>query len=205
MRGRIYPVRIMGDFDQIVYWDQQHGQPIAYKETFRITFEMSDRRTIEYRGTAEAEFVESEYMNREQIISEIAEEISRLEIPDVVVKTVDEGISISMEDIGFYPDSAVLLPGELEKLNRIAEILSRYPDRDILVGGHTALAGTSAGRMNLSIERARAVADYLLSKNVRTADRIVIQGFGAEVPVADNSTEEGRRRNRRVEITILEN
>ena len=73
------------------------------------------------------------------------------------------------------------------------------------MSGHTALAGTSEGRMELSIDRARAVADYFLSKNVRGADRIVIRGFGAEAPIADNGTEEGRRRNRRVEITILEN
>jgi outer membrane protein OmpA-like peptidoglycan-associated protein len=59
--------------------------------------------------------------------------------------------------------------------------------------------------MSLSIDRARTVADYLLSKNVRSADRIVIRGYGAEAPIADNSTEEGMRRNRRVEITILEN
>jgi outer membrane protein OmpA-like peptidoglycan-associated protein len=59
--------------------------------------------------------------------------------------------------------------------------------------------------MNLSIERAAAVADYLLSKNVRSADRVVIRGYGAEKPIADNSTQEGMSKNRRVEITILEN
>jgi outer membrane protein OmpA-like peptidoglycan-associated protein len=144
-------------------------------------------------------------MDREQIISDIIDEINRLDIPDVTVREVEEGISISLEDIGFYPDSSVMLPGEQAKLDRIAQILMRYPERDILVSGHTALAGTAEGRMNLSIERAKAVADYLLSKNVRSADRIVIRGYGAERPVADNSTEDGMRRNRRVEITILEN
>jgi len=99
----------------------------------------------------------------------------------------------------------VMLPGEREKLEKIAEILKRYPNRDILVSGHTALAGTSEGRMNLSIERAKAVTDFLLSRKVRTADRIVVRGFGAEKPIADNKTEEGMRKNRRVEITILEN
>jgi len=144
-------------------------------------------------------------LDRERLANEITGEINRLAIPDVNVRTVDEGVSISLEDIGFYPDSDVLLPGELAKLDKIAEILKRYPERDILVGGHTALAGTSEGRMKLSTDRAKAVTDYLLSKNVRTADRIVIRGYGAQKPVADNSTEEGRRKNRRVEITILEN
>ena len=205
VRGRLYPTRIMGDFDQIVYWDHALGQEVAYTEEFRLTFQMSDRSTIEFRGTAQAEFVESDYMDREQIITDIIDEINRLDIPDVTVREEEEGISISLEDIGFYPDSSVMLPGEQAKLDRIAQILMRYPERDILVSGHTALAGTAEGRMNLSIERAKAVADYLLSRNVRSADRIVIRGYGAERPVADNSTEDGMRRNRRVEITILEN
>ena len=210
VRGNWYPARIMGDFDQIVYWDHLSGHEIAYEETFRVAFEMSngisrDRLTIEYRGTAQAEFIESEYMDREQIISDIIEEINRQEILDVTVREVDEGVSISLDNIGFYPDSAVMLPGELAKLSGIVEILMRYPERDIVVSGHTALAGTAEGRMNLSLERAKTVADYFLSENVRSADRIVIRGYGADSPVADNSTEEGMRRNRRVEITILEN
>jgi outer membrane protein OmpA-like peptidoglycan-associated protein len=207
VHGRIYPVRITGDFDQLVYWDHALGQPVAYEETFRLAFEMSDtlRTRIEYRGTAYAEFIETEYMDRDRIISEITEELNRLELPDVNVRMVEEGISISIEDIGFFPDSAIMLPGEQEKLDRIAEILMRYQERDIMVSGHTALAGTAEGRMRLSVERATAVTNYLLGRNVRTADRVVIRGYGAERPIADNNTEEGRRRNRRVEITILEN
>ena len=204
-RGRVYPTRITGDFDQIVYWDHELGQPVAYKENFRVTFEMSDRNRYEFRGTAEAEFIEAEYMNKEQVAAEIIDEINKLDLPDVNVRVVEEGISISIEDIGFYPDSARMLPGEIDKLARIAEILKRYPDRDIMVSGHTALAGTQAGRTQLSIERASSVADYLLAEEVRTADRLVIRGFGAERPIADNSTPEGMRKNRRVEITILEN
>ncbi|MCL2800774.1 MAG: OmpA family protein [Treponema sp.] len=205
VQGRIYPVRISGTFNQLVHWDRQLGQPVAYTETFRIIFTMSNGQVIEFRGTAEAEFIESEQMDRDRIISEITEEINRLQIPDVQVRAVEEGIAISLEDIRFYPDSARMLPGEQEKLDRIAEILMRYQDRDILVSGHTALAGTAEGRMRLSQDRARTVADYFLSKQVRTADRMVIRGFGAERPIADNTTEEGMRRNRRVEITILEN
>ena len=205
VRGRLYPVRITGNFDQIIYWSRELGQEAAYEESFRLIFELSNGMVVEYRGTAQAEIIEAEEMDRGRITSEIIDEIGRLDIADVNVRAVDEGVSISLENIGFYADSAVMLPGETAKLDLIAEILARYPDRDIIVSGHTALAGTREGRMSLSIDRARTVADYLLSKNVRTADRIVIRGYGAEVPIADNSTEEGMRRNRRVEITILEN
>jgi outer membrane protein OmpA-like peptidoglycan-associated protein len=205
VRGKVYPLRITEDCDQMVYWDHSLGQAIAYSENFRITFEMSDGYRYEFRGTAEAEFIEAENMDREQIANDIIDEINRLDLDDVNVRVVEEGISISIEDIGFYPDSAVMLPGELAKLEKIAEILMKYQARDIMVSGHAALAGTAAGRMTLSVERARSVADYLLSKNVRSADRVVIRGYGAERPIADNSTQEGMRKNRRVEITILEN
>ncbi|MCL2185657.1 MAG: OmpA family protein [Treponema sp.] len=205
VRGRLYPTRIYGEFNQLVYWDHSLGQPAAYEETFRITFEMSDRITREFRGLANAEFIESENMNKENIIAEITEELKRHDITDVNVRAVEEGISISLENIQFYADSDRMLPGEHVKLNRIAGILMRYPSRDIQVSGHAALAGSREYLLNLSWTRARAVADYLLSRNVRTADRMVIRGYGADRPIADNSTEAGMSRNRRVEITILEN
>ena len=203
VRGRIYPRRIQGSHEQIVYWDPLLGQPAAYEETFRTVLDLSDGQTWEYRGYAEAELVEAPPMDREEIAREIAEDIES--IPGASVRVSDEGIIISLENIQFYPDSAVMLPGESQKLDLIAEILMRYPERDILVGGHTALAGTAEGRQRLSLERAETVAAYLMQRGVRRHEQVVIRGYGAERPVADNRTEEGMQRNRRVEITILEN
>ena len=201
--GRVFPRRILGASDQTVYWDTDHGQAAAYEEYFRTIIDLSDGQVYEYRGRAQAEVIEAPPMNKEEMVKEIAGDISG--IPDASVRVSDEGIVISLENIQFAPDSAILMPSERPKLDKIAEILMKYPDRDILVGGHTALAGTAAGRLQLSLERAGAVADYLLGKKVRTPDRVVIRGYGAEKPLADNGTEEGMRKNRRVEITILEN
>jgi outer membrane protein OmpA-like peptidoglycan-associated protein len=203
--GRMWPRRIQGNSDQMVYWDFKQGQAAAYQETFRYKFEFSNGRTIEYRGTAEAEIIESRRMDRERIAEEIAGDIERLDIADVTVRVVDEGVIISLDDIHFEADTAVMLSGEREKLDKILDILTRYQDRDILVGGHTALAGTAAGRQKLSVERASVVADYLIERKARTPDRVTVRGYGADKPLASNSTEEGRIKNRRVEITILEN
>ncbi|AEF83398.1 OmpA family protein [Leadbettera azotonutricia] len=203
VQGRTWPRRILGSSDQTVYWDSDLGQAAAYEEHFRMVFDLSDGRIVEYRGRANAEIVEAPAMDKEKIASEIANEIAQ--IPDATVRVVDEGVTISLENIQFEPDSAVLRQSERGKLDRIASILSRYPERDILVGGHTALAGTAEMRSQLSAERAGAVAEYLISKKVRAADRVVVQGYGAERPLGDNRTEAGRQRNRRVEITILEN
>ncbi|MCL2210934.1 MAG: OmpA family protein [Treponema sp.] len=205
VRGKIYPTRISGTFTQLVYWDRDVGQEKAYNEEFRLTMEMSNKMIMEFRGTAEAELVEAEVMNKEQLIAEIVEEIERLDLDDVNVRAVEEGISLSLEDIRFYADSDRLLPGEQEKLDIIAAILKRYPDNDIIVSGHAARRGESEYLLNLSQNRANAIAKYFLDTGVRAADRMVIRGYGAERPIADNTTEEGMRRNRRVEITILEN
>jgi outer membrane protein OmpA-like peptidoglycan-associated protein len=99
----------------------------------------------------------------------------------------------------------MLRPSEQEKLDRIGEILRQYPDRDILITGHTALAGTAEGRQQLSEQRAASVGQYLLETDVRDPSRLLYRGVGAREPIADNATDEGMRRNRRVEITLLEN
>lgn len=203
--GKTYPTRIEGKSDQILYWDHNLGQAVAYEETFRMAFRLSNGELFEFEGRAEAEIVESAVMDKDALAEEIAGDIRALGIEDAEVRVVDEGIAISLENIQFQGNSAALLPAEREKLDKIAGILRRYADRDILVGGHTALAGTEEGRRQLSTERAGAVADYLVGKGVRGPDRVVVQGYGADRPLQPNDTEEGRRRNRRVEITILEN
>ena len=204
-QGDIWPMRIMGASDQIIYWDHSLGQARSYQETFRMVFELSNGMTIEYRGTAESEILESQIMNREAVAGEIQRDLDRLGVADTTVRIVEEGVTLSLENIQFPPDSAVLIRAEQEKLDKIAEILLRYPDRDIMVGGHTALAGTAGGRMQLSQERATVVANYLLGKGVRRPERIITRGYGSERPLGDNNTQEGMRINRRVEITILEN
>lgn len=203
--GTLWPVRIMGASDQVVYWDREFGRPAAYEERFRIVFELSNGTTVEYRGAAEALIVESTPMDKGEIAKDIAADIKEMAIPDAAVRVTDEGVAISLEDIRFQPDSAILMTEERGKLDRIADILKKYPDRDILVGGHTALAGTEEGRAKLSRERAAAVAEYLIGKGTRETERVVVRGYGATKPVSDNSTEEGKKKNRRVEITLLEN
>jgi outer membrane protein OmpA-like peptidoglycan-associated protein len=140
---------------------------------------------------------------KERIAEDIAEDIERLNITDVSVRVEDEGITISM-DIQFRADTAIMLPGEREKLDKIIDILRRYVERKIMVSGHTALAGTAEGRERLSRERAAVVAAYIIEQKACTPDRMIVRGYGAERPLGDNNTDEGRRMNRRVEITLLD-
>lgn len=198
-----YPIQIAGYSDQILYWDTKRGGLAAYEERFKFSFDLSDGRTVEYLGVAGSRITEAELMDKETIEKEIKEAVKDLK--DISVKSDERGVTISLDKIQFSADSSALLPSELEKIKRVAEILKASGDRDILISGHTALAGTAAARKQLSEDRAKAVADYLLMLGTRKPEAVTVIGYGAEKPVAPNDTEENMAKNRRVEITILEN
>ncbi len=203
--GATYPVRISGYSDQRIYWDLRAGRPHEYEEEWGFVFLFSSGDEVVYEGTAGARVVEASRMDRTRVAEEVRRDLDELGFEDQDVVEDERGVTIRLDNILFPPDSPLLRESEKQKLSAIAAILNRYPDRDILVGGHTALAGTPEGRQQLSEQRAAAVANYLLELGVRERDQMILRGFGATEPVADNATDEGRRRNRRVEITILEN
>ncbi|MDR3200568.1 MAG: OmpA family protein [Spirochaetales bacterium] len=125
------------------------------------------------------------------------------DLPDIEVQSRPEGVALTINNLNFKPDSAQLLPSETSRLEALAKTLLSIPDRTFLVVGHSANLGRPAGEKQLSIERAQAVADALEKRGV-SKDRLIYEGRGSSQPVASNTNEEGRARNRRVEIIILE-
>ena len=98
-------------------------------------------------------------------------------------------------------DSYALKKDTEEKLRQIADIIKKkYPDREIIVEGHTDNIGEKDYNYSLSEKRAKTVAEYLKGKLGH--DKFSYKGYGSQNPLADNSTEEGRKKNRRVEIII---
>lgn len=121
----------------------------------------------------------------------------------VIVENTAAGIRLTMQNLNFKPDSAELLPGENERLDQIAQVLKEVPDQMFLVEGHTASVGYEKGEMKLSVERANSVANALIQRGI-SREKFICKGSGGTKPIADNSTPEGKAKNRRVEITILE-
>jgi outer membrane protein OmpA-like peptidoglycan-associated protein len=137
-------------------------------------------------------------------LARISQELESGGVPDVSLKTEERGINLTIENLQFQADSARLLPGEAQRLDRIASLLAKVPDgRNFLVLGHTALAGSAAGQKALSLERAKMIVDELKRRGIPAA-RFLYDGRGASQPVASNDTEAGRAKNRRVEIIILD-
>ncbi|CAG7856749.1 hypothetical protein MCAMS1_01359 [biofilm metagenome] len=108
-------------------------------------------------------------------------------------------LSIELKGVNFEYDSAQLTPEATTILDAVAQNLMAYPQKnDIEVRGHTSSEGTSKHNLRLSQRRSQSVVDYLSMKGV--SNRLIAHGYGEDMPIADNSTEEGRQQNRRVEL-----
>lgn len=125
-------------------------------------------------------------------------------LENVDVSDHDDGIHISIGNINFKPDSDELLPEENERFAAIAEKLNEVVasgEYTLQVSGHTASVGKPTGEMELSVLRAQAIINELVSRGI-SEDIFTYKGYGGTVPIGDNSTEEGRAQNRRVEIVV---
>lgn len=110
--------------------------------------------------------------------------------------------SIVLNNIYFEFDESKLLPGSYKELDRLYEQLQEFSELSVVIEGHTDNMGTYEYNMQLSIERAKAVVDYLLKKGLRQ-ERVSYEGYGYTRPLSDNRSEEGRQLNRRVAFRVI--
>jgi len=121
-----------------------------------------------------------------------------------VTQTADNQLKLEVpSDISFATGSAQLAPGLEPVLNRFAQTLVENPKTTVRIVGHTDSTGSDAINDPLSVNRASSVRNYLVAHGV-ASQRIAIDGRGSREPVADNATEAGRARNRRVDIFVGE-
>ncbi|MFW5773099.1 MAG: OmpA family protein [Tangfeifania sp.] len=133
-----------------------------------------------------------------------AEELEE-DLEGAEVERVGEGIKITFDSgILFAFDSDELSGQAEENITELAATLKDYEDTNILIEGHTDNIGSENYNQELSEERAASVGDELKTLGVNSS-RITEVGYGEEQPVADNSTEAGRKQNRRVEVAIFAN
>lgn len=116
-------------------------------------------------------------------------------------KPVDDTTWFDFDRLLFDTSSATLQPASDEQLRNIAAIMKAYPNVKIKIGGYTDNTGDAAANMKLSQARADNVRAELIQLGV-APDRLEAQGYGEEHPVADNSTEEGRQKNRRISMRV---
>jgi len=129
------------------------------------------------------------------------------EIPGAQVERVDDGIVVTFDEnsgVYFATEKYNVNAASQASLDKLAAVFKEYPDTNILVVGHTDSAGAEAYNMTLSKNRAYAVTNYLTGKGL-SSSRFTTNWFGENQPTNDNSTAEGRAKNRRVNVAILPN
>jgi outer membrane protein OmpA-like peptidoglycan-associated protein len=116
-------------------------------------------------------------------------------------KPVDKKTWFTFDRLDFETGSATLRPTSAEQLRNIAEIMKAYPKVALKLGGYTDNVGNPDDNLKLSKLRAQNTMQELVKSGV-DAKRLEAEGYGEKFPVADNSTEDGRAKNRRIDILV---
>jgi outer membrane protein OmpA-like peptidoglycan-associated protein len=133
--------------------------------------------------------------------TELYDALHQLEGKYAHIQKTARGTILSLADVLFDFDKATLKRDVEFNLVKVATILNQFSEMKIAVEGHTDNIGTAEYNLDLSQRRAQAVHDFLASQDVAPG-RMTVAGYGLTRPVADNVTDEGRQRNRRVDLVI---
>ena len=117
--------------------------------------------------------------------------------PDFVEKS-----TYTFKNVAFQTGKAILVTASTAEINALYDFLQKNPNQKIIIQGHTDNTGTEKTNLQLSQQRAQSVATYLIEKGCASS-RISAEGFGSKQPIAPNDSEDGKAKNRRVEIKLL--
>lgn len=198
--------RVFGYVTAVWFWDAAQGIPYYATEEYNVIivneqglaneFKIKSRSYYrKFRARAEAAKID--------LAAKLKESIEK-DNPELSVRVTDQGVAISLPDVFFDTDSFKLSKPAKEALDRIGQMLKISDARHIRVRGHTDATGDETHNLTLSEKRAERVAEYLIDSAELNPDSMSYDGKGAKDPIADNATSEGRAKNRRVEIILLD-
>ncbi|MFC3193501.1 OmpA family protein [Marinicella sediminis] len=155
-----------------------------------------------------------EYARAQERVAELAkqeadlafEEIDALrrQLESLAARETVDGLVMTLGDFVFDSASANIKQTAVDNFGKVLEFIDGYPDRSIRIEGHTDSSGSESFNLKLSQERADAVKALLVEYGIAAA-RIEAIGMGESLPVADNNSEAGKAKNRRVDVIILNN
>lgn len=196
---------VSGKTHTIYYWNIDQGAPNSYTDEYSYELIMKNGDKVRVKGNSQAQVIQIEDLttaDKQKLAEEITEQIEKDEGANV--QEALDGIIVNLENILFDFGKYDLKPEAFPILNKLVQVLNKYPNLEIAVSGHTDNIGNKEFNQTLSEQRAKTVADYLVSQGI-DADRISYVGYGDTKPIASNLSETGRSLNRRVEIKIITN
>jgi len=166
----------------------------AEAERQRVQIELRDREAAAARLRATS--AEERATSADQRAVELEAALDELQ-----AKQTERGMVLTLGDVLFEVNRAELKAGAMTTVDRLAAFMRDYPERRVLIEGHTDSQGSDEYNLQLSERRAAAVRDALLGRGTDST-RVAIRGRGESYPVATNDSAAGRQQNRRVEIVI---
>jgi outer membrane protein OmpA-like peptidoglycan-associated protein len=150
---------------------------------------------------ADAQAKEADLARKEAQLAELAAADLRGRLQNMRATRGAQGMQMTLDDIAFAPGRAALRPEAKASLGKLVAFVNRDPTKPIRIEGHTDSRGNANSNQLLSQKRADSVRDALIAAGV-AANRMTSTGMGEDQPVADNETEEGRAKNRRVDVIV---
>jgi outer membrane protein OmpA-like peptidoglycan-associated protein len=195
--------------DQKVEIARARAQSRLYEDQRNALSEQSERarleaRTLEAdraRSDATAARADAASARDEVAASRVARLDLERQIAELNARETDRGLVVTLGDLLFATGKSNLTGGAGPNLDKLAAFLGEYPDRTVLIEGHTDSVGSEESNYFLSQRRAESVRSYLVNRGV-SANRLTTAGLGQGSPVASNDTATGRQQNRRVEVII---
>jgi outer membrane protein OmpA-like peptidoglycan-associated protein len=156
------------------------------------------------RLDAERARTQAERARQDTASAQSQNEELRRQIAELNARPTDRGLVVTLGDVLFETGRSDLKGGSLTVLDRLVTFLDQYPERTVIIEGHTDSVGTESSNQLLSQNRADSVMSYLTSRGVANS-RLSASGKGELIPVSNNDSATGRQQNRRVEVIISNN
>jgi outer membrane protein OmpA-like peptidoglycan-associated protein len=175
--------------------------PIIKKDMIRINiFRFGPKEA--YYFVDDIKLVRARQFEEKVAVERVGPDYMDMEDSTLAVKSdISIGEKIVLNNISFVNGRYYLVPESYTELNKLAQYLLKNPQIEIRINGHSDNSGIRFKNQRISELRAREVFEYLIKRGVQ--NKMYFKGYGSDQPIADNSTEEGRAKNRRVEFEII--
>jgi OmpA-OmpF porin, OOP family len=191
---------------KIIYERLPDGKEVGIAQTNPATGEYEIRLPAGHlygvRAEAKDKISESQNLDLRKVTADQVLDHKDFKLQPIQMSPIEENITITLNNVFFDFDKAVLKPESFPELTRISELMREKPGMQIEISGHTDAIGPEAYNLGLSGRRAKAVIQFLSEKGI-ASNRLQVKSYGESRPADSNATVAGRRKNRRVEFKIL--
>lgn len=180
-----------------LFFDGNKGRPVYMEDKFEDLY-VNDKETVSHKGFYLYFYSRVNSLRKKEIVNQ-----TKIDAKDGYVTETDKGVTITLNNLHFKPDSTEIVEDDIGTLDNVYNVLKSIEHRTFMIIGHTADTGNPEAEKQLSLDRALSIAEFLQHKGI-SRERLLYTGKGASEPIVPNDTEDNKKKNRRVEIIILE-